>query len=34
VLKLSNTSLELDDPVWREARIKFMDSKQTRTPGF
>lgn len=34
VLKLFNTSLELSDPAWTKARIKFMDSKQTRTPGF
>lgn len=34
VLKLSGTSLEMNDPSWTNARIKLMDSKQTRTPGF
>lgn len=34
VLKLSNTKLELSDPAWSQARIKLMDSKQARTPGF
>ncbi|EOL9008265.1 hypothetical protein ACRV4U_002402 [Cronobacter sakazakii] len=33
-LELSNTSLELSDPSWSQARITFMESKQTRTPGF
>lgn len=32
-LKLANTALELSDPSWSRARIKFMESKQTRTPG-
>ena len=34
VLKLSGTSLELNDPSWTNARIKLINSKQARTPGF
>lgn len=34
VLKLSGTTLEMQDPSWTNARIKLMNSKQARTPGF
>lgn len=34
VLTLSGTSLEMHDPSWTNARIKLMNSKQARTPGF
>lgn len=34
VLTLSGTTLEMKDPSWSAARIKLMDSKQARTPGF
>ncbi|NKG32014.1 hypothetical protein FVB43_18455 [Erwinia rhapontici] len=34
VLKLSGTSLQMNDPSWTNARIKLMDSKQARKPGF
>ena len=34
VLKLFNTQMELVDPAWKEAEIKFRRDSQTRKPSF